>query len=193
VPEHVEVNPYLVFLEPNPDRGEISDEEKQRLQAGHQANIKRLHQMRRLTAAGPIREGGGLLFLLATSDEEARAMIAADPSVAAERFVVDIEPFLVQAGRICPAGVQFTMDTYKLVRFTRTAPAAPAFDASALDGAGPVVVAGVLGDGDGGVVLVDGESEAQVDEALAGLPAAGDPGWAREVSTLWIAREGFCR
>ena len=58
----------------------------------HSANLRKLRQEGRILLGGRFGDVG-LVLLRAASDEEARALVAADPSVAAGVFVADIQPW----------------------------------------------------------------------------------------------------
>ena len=74
----------MVFLRTGPPRP-VEPREKETLQAGHMANMERLHAEGKLILAGPFKDGGDLegLFLLNTESlEEARAWCDSDPAIA---------------------------------------------------------------------------------------------------------------
>jgi len=58
----------------------------------HSANLRKLRQEGRIVLGGRFGDVG-LILLRAASDEEALALVAADPSVAAGVFVADIQPW----------------------------------------------------------------------------------------------------
>lgn len=63
------------------------------LQAGHMANIRRMHAMGKLIAAGPFEDGGdlrGIFVFRADSLAEVRALAAADPAIASDRLRLDV-------------------------------------------------------------------------------------------------------
>lgn len=74
----------MVFLRTGPNRP--SDlQEKKTLQAGHMANMGRLHAEGKLILAGPFKNGGDLegIFLLDTESlEEAQSWCDSDPAIA---------------------------------------------------------------------------------------------------------------
>lgn len=91
---------YLVLLKRGPNRGQDAETVAQ-LQAGHMANIQKMAEAGKLHIAGPIAEDSDLrgIFILNTATEaEARALVDADPAVAAGRLVYEIHPWMSQPG-----------------------------------------------------------------------------------------------
>ena len=71
------------------------------LQAGHMANMERLHREGQLILAGPFNGGGELegLFLLDTGSlEEARAWCDSDPAIAAGDLRVELHQWYSAKG-----------------------------------------------------------------------------------------------
>lgn len=74
----------MVFLRTGPNRPS-DPEAKKALQAGHMANMGRLHAEGKLILAGPFKNGGDLegIFLFDTESlEEAQAWCDSDPAIA---------------------------------------------------------------------------------------------------------------
>ncbi|HET9952015.1 MAG TPA: YciI family protein [Candidatus Eisenbacteria bacterium] len=74
---------------------------RKELQAGHMANMGRLHQEGKLILAGPFKGGGDLegLFLLDTgSVDEAREWCASDPAIAAGELRVEFHQWYSAKG-----------------------------------------------------------------------------------------------
>ena len=90
----------FVFLNTNPNRADLPQEQVDSLQAGHMANISRLVQERKMIAAGPYHSGGGI-FIFDTNLEETQAVLDSDPAIAAGRFQLEIYPFDMAQGDIC--------------------------------------------------------------------------------------------
>jgi uncharacterized protein YciI len=71
------------------------------IQAGHMANIRRMHEAGLLVAAGPFENGGdwrGIFIFRGDSTERVLAMVAGDPAVASGRLVLDLYPWFAPAG-----------------------------------------------------------------------------------------------
>lgn len=111
----------FVFLNTNPDRAELPKAQVDSLQAGHIANIERLVKARKMIAAGPFYGGGGI-FLFDTNLEDTKAVLDTDPAIAAGRFKLEVIPFNMDLGKICPLWdvpeEEIAMTTYFIMRFT---------------------------------------------------------------------------
>ena len=73
------------------------------LQAQHMAHTRHLMDTGAALAAGPVTDDGdirGIKIFQTTTLAEARALAEADPGVRAGRFVVEIHPWMVPAGRL---------------------------------------------------------------------------------------------
>jgi uncharacterized protein YciI len=89
---------YLGFLKRGDKWSPEETPERQRIQDGHMANIRRLHEMGKLVAAGPFLEDGDLrgifVFKVATMDE-ALALTNTDPAVQAGRLRIELHPWVL--------------------------------------------------------------------------------------------------
>lgn len=89
---------WLVILKTGPMDKKITDTaERNRIFAGHFANMQRLHSEGILKAAGPFGKNDftwrGLFILDCKTKEEAEEYVNTDPSVTAGVFIVDIVPW----------------------------------------------------------------------------------------------------
>lgn len=89
---------WLVILKTGPMDKKITDTaEKNKIFAGHFANMQRLHSEGILKAAGPFGKNDftwrGLFILDCKTKEEAEEYVNTDPSVTAGVFIVDIVPW----------------------------------------------------------------------------------------------------
>ncbi len=111
----------FVFLNTNEERAELPKAEVDSLQAGHMANINRLVKARKMIAAGPFYDGGGI-FLFDTNQKETQAVLDTDPAIAAGRFKLEVLPFNMEMGKICTLWdlpeESVEMTTYFIVRYT---------------------------------------------------------------------------
>jgi uncharacterized protein YciI len=87
-------NPYyVVFLRPDPERRPMSVEDRQRIQAAHMANIRKMADAGILVAAGPMEDKpttiSGIFIFKSTSTAEAHRIAALDPTVVEKRNTVD--------------------------------------------------------------------------------------------------------
>jgi uncharacterized protein YciI len=88
---------YVVFLRPNPARKPIPQAERERIQAAHMANIRRMADDGVLVAAGPMDDKtltiSGVFVFRTGSLAQARGIAAMDPTVAEGRNTVDVHPW----------------------------------------------------------------------------------------------------
>ncbi len=109
---------YFVFLNTNPDREKLPDEEVNQLQSAHLKNIERLHSEKKLLAAGPFDGGGGLFVLQASSLGEATNYLSTDPAISANRFRIEVWPLQIKFGMLHRIDSLYEMTTLQFVRFT---------------------------------------------------------------------------
>ena len=79
-----------------PERPDISDEEAERIQEAHLANIRRLMASGELVLAGPFVDGGdlrGIFVFDVPTVEHAESLVATDPAVQAGRLRVELHPW----------------------------------------------------------------------------------------------------
>lgn len=92
----------MAFLREGPNRNR-SEEEANRLQAAHMANITRMAEAGDLVVAGPFMDEGELrgiyIFNVATI-EEARKLTETDPAIQAGSLVMELHPWYGSAGLI---------------------------------------------------------------------------------------------
>jgi uncharacterized protein YciI len=87
---------YVVFL----IRGDESPDH-QKLQDGHIAHTRALHEAGKLVIAGPFLDGQtirGICVYKVASAEEARTLAEGDPAVKSGRLKVEVHPWMVQKG-----------------------------------------------------------------------------------------------
>src|SRR5262245_40900546 len=94
---------YFGMLTRGPNAGTGTPEEREKIQAAHLANIKRLHDAGKILVAGPFADNGewrGIFIYKCASLEEAQALAATDPAVAAGRLKIEIHPWMTAKGYI---------------------------------------------------------------------------------------------
>lgn len=107
---------WFVFLNTNPDKAELPEEEAKELQKGHLANIGRLYNDRIIVAAGPLEGGGGIFVVRAGTQQEVIDSINTDPAVKAGRFRMEYIPWEPVNGGFCMYEDPLTMVSYYFVR-----------------------------------------------------------------------------
>lgn len=91
---------WMVFLLKGTNRGQDSATAAN-LQAGHIANIERLHREGKIIMAGPMgydRDLRGIFIMNAVDSTEAASFVATDPAVIAGRLRFEIHPWWVGKG-----------------------------------------------------------------------------------------------
>jgi uncharacterized protein YciI len=194
-------NQYVfVFLNHKTDSEKLSKDQTDKIMKGHMDNINRLAKEGKLIAAGPFEGGGGIFVLNTKSVEEGSNWLSTDPGVQAKRWNIEVFPFTVRSGRICAAKEPYQMVTYNFVRFKAvvtksTAPDYPEIFAKhdeflkQIKATGNVLVEGIFGDHEGGIMIIRGDLQQAVIEHDPGVQEGL---FALDIRTLWIAKGAFC-
>ena len=98
-------NFFVVLLVRPADAPDYPKEELDRIQAGHFANIQRLHAEKKIAYAGPFEDFSGRnvrgLFILRTASlDEAKAWVETDPAVKAGRLKPEYLKWYVEKGAL---------------------------------------------------------------------------------------------
>jgi uncharacterized protein YciI len=94
---------YFGLLTRGPAAGTGTPAEREKIQAAHLANIKRLHDAGKILVAGPFADNGewrGIFIYKCASLEEAQALANTDPAVQAGRLKIEIHPWMTAKGYI---------------------------------------------------------------------------------------------
>lgn len=190
----------IVFLNKNADAPKITKEESATLMQGHLDNINRLAKEGKLLAAGPFEGGGGLFILNTTSEEEAKAWLATDPGIVADRWKIEIHPYQPRYGSVCAVKEPYEMTNYTFIRYDAIVSKVTAGNfpeiimqhdqyMKQLKNTGNVVTEAVFNERDGGILVMKGELQPEVIE--------NDPGIREgliqhEIKKLYIAKGSFC-
>lgn len=187
----------FVFLHTRKDKPELPKEEVDKLMEGHLANINRLAAEGKLVAAGPFDGGGGLFVLNTTSIDEANSWLSTDPGIQANRWRLEVLPY---TGTICPLKEPYEMVSYSFIRFKSNIHKETVGDYATLlkkheeyvkqlTANSQVVTRGSFGDQEGGILVLNGEVQA---EALENDAAVKGGTMVFELKKLWIAKGSFC-
>ncbi len=98
---------YLVLLKKGPTWTPDVTPASQAVQDAHMANIRAMHQARKLVVAGPVEDQAdlrGIFVFQAASLEEAKAWAETDPAVKAGRLTAAVYPWWVEKGTLPNAG-----------------------------------------------------------------------------------------
>lgn len=192
--------PFLfVFLNTNPNKPVLPKEQVDSIMAGHMANISRLAAEGKLIAAGPFYDGGGIFVLSTASKDSGWAWLKTDPGVQANRWVIEMMPYVPRIGSVCSVGKDFTMTSYTFVRYSpsQASKKTSAFDASGthleyIRTAVPmdsVVAEGVFSDGSGSILVLRGEWDQAV---FLKEPAVESKTIDAVMRRIYIAMGAFC-
>jgi uncharacterized protein YciI len=101
-PDPSTMTTYVVgFLKRGPNWTPGDSPELQKIQEGHMASIRRMHEMGMLILAGPFTDGGelrGMFVFHGGSLDEIRALVDQDPAVKAGRLVLELHPWYSMKG-----------------------------------------------------------------------------------------------
>lgn len=180
----------FVFLNNKPDKEVLSKEKSDSIMQGHMNNIGRLAKEGKLLAAGPFEGGGGIFILNTTSVDEANQWLATDPGVKAKRWNLEVLPYTVKTGGVCPVGEKFEMVFYQFLRFTaetteETDDSTKVWDdlRQKFKGQDAIIHMGLFGNNQGGIIIVKPEVIVVGPTVEQGKP---------EIKKLYIAKGSFC-
>jgi uncharacterized protein YciI len=188
-----EYNHVFVFLNSKFDKEEISVVEEEVLQKAHRANIGRLVDEGKMIVAGPF-EGGGGIFIMTTGDlSQARAWLATDPAVKANRWNIELFPIRFTIGGPCLAAEPIAMASYNFVRINFINEIA-SYKMNEAEGdiwdtilnREQILVAGSFPQRDGGIIVYQGNENS----SWFGDSQNEQVNLAQK--TLWVAKGSFC-
>jgi uncharacterized protein YciI len=190
----------VVFLNTNPEAPKIGKDEADKIMQGHMQRRVQLAKEGKLLAAGPFEGGGGLYIMNTTSPEEARSWISDDPGVKASRWIIEILPYIPRHGGVCAVGEKYTMINYAFVRFDVIVSKATAQNYPELllqhdkflkeiIAAGNVITEASFGERDGGILVLQGNLEAELIEAD---PAVQQGLIQFQIKKYYTAKGSFC-
>jgi uncharacterized protein YciI len=190
----------IVFLNKKTQSVEISQEELKKIMEGHMANMKRLADEGKLLIAGPFEGGGGIFVMNSASSEEIKQWISADPGVQANRWNIEILPFIPRHGGVCPVNENYKMTMYSFVRFDAivhkfTAGNYPAIMQQhnaylkEIIATGNVIAEVIFGEHDGGILILRGDVS---EDLITADPAVKQGLIEYQMKKLYIAEGSFC-
>lgn len=185
----------FVFLNNKPDKEVLSKEKSDSIMQGHMDNIGRLAKEGKLLAAGPFEGGGGIFILNTTSVDEANQWLATDPGVKAKRWNLEVFPFKVNTGGVCPVGEKYEMVFYQFVRFSAEAKTNTDFIKQhneylqKLSKDGVVISEGSFDEKGNGVLILKADVTKEIIESDPAVKAGAQK---FEMKKLYIAKGSFC-
>lgn len=184
----------FVFLNNKPDKEVLSKEKADSIMQGHMNNIGRLAKEGKLLAAGPFEGGGGIFILNTTSVDEANQWLSTDPGVKAKRWNIEVLPYTVKTGGVCPVGEKYEMVFYQFVRFTNADTKPEILKqhheyVQKLTADGVVISEGAFNDKGNGILVLKADVTKEIPEAD---PAVNAGTLRFEMKKLYIAKGSFC-
>jgi acetyl esterase len=89
------------FFRKGPNYGTGDPADRQKLLAGHLANIRKMAALGKLAVAGPFEDHSdmfGVLIFKGTTADEAKALVAEDPMVKSGQFALELHPWFAANG-----------------------------------------------------------------------------------------------
>lgn len=185
----------FVFLNNKPDKEVLSKEKSDSIMTGHLNNIGQLAKEGKLLAAGPFEGGGGIFILNTTSIKEANEWLETDPGVKAKRWNIELLPYSVTAGGVCPVGENYEMVFYQFVRFSAVEKINPDFlrlhnqFIEQIRKNGIVIGGGTFDEKGNGILVLKADTEKEVIEDSY---AVRNGSIKFEMKKLYIAKGSFC-
>lgn len=190
----------MVFLNTNDKKEHISKAAIDSLQKGHLANIKKMARESKLLVAGPFDGGGGIFILNTASVRQAQKWISTDPAIAANRYKIDIFPWIPQEGGACLAEENAEFVSYNFIRYNSYITKYNVQDApylfkahddyvDQLIGTGNVISSGIFSNSDGATLVIKGELD---DEVIMKDPTVIQGFLLPVIKKIWVAKGSFC-
>lgn len=194
---------FFVFLNSNPAKPLISEDQTEQLQAAHLQNIERLAKEGIIKAAGPFDGGGGMFIMTARDLESANEILQTDPAIQANRFNLEVFPLSLAHNDICGAKEPYEMVTYQFVRTISN----PEYfgDMDLMKGENRIFMADLNNDNDFVVsqgnfnlynesyLILDVADAQAAEEIIKKHPSVQAKQLNYEIKTLWIAKGTFCK
>ena len=190
----------FIFLNTRKDRAELPKEEVDKLMQGHLANITRLANEGKLLVAGPFDGGGGIFIFNSTSSDTVRQWLSTDPGIQANRWRLEMFPYLPRVGSVCTVSPDVEMVTYTFIRYTSTITkfnvqkAGETFKKhddylKQIIKTGNVVTEGIFPPRDGGILIMKGEVDPAIIEQD---PSLSEALLTVDMKKLWVGKGSFC-
>lgn len=190
----------FVFLNSRKDKAELPKEEVDKLMQGHMANITRLATEGKLLVAGPFDGGGGIFIFNSTSSDTVKQWLSTDPGIQANRWRVEMFPYLPRVGSVCTVRPDAEMVTYTFIRYTSTITkfnvqkSGETFKKhddylKQIVKTGNVITEGIFPPRDGGILIMKGEVDPELIEQD---PSLSEALLSVDIKKLWVGKGSFC-
>ena len=197
---------FFIMLNTNPNKPQISEEEVDKIQAAHLANMDSLADIGQLLATGPFHGGGGLFIINAESLEKADEILKSDPAVKAGRFITELYPLEMILGSVCQQKGDYEMAEYQFIKFE---PVEEKVETSSEKKYSKLnkrhtkfitenlfsirlIAAGNFGDSNGGFLITEKVNEERLDRLFLYDPWTKSDYFTSRLKVLWIAEGSFC-
>lgn len=193
--------PYsIVLLRKNPVADSIGEAAVRKIMDGHMNNINKLASEKKLHAAGPFENGGGIFIMNSNSKSEIESWLEPDPGIQAKRWQVEILPYKPVYRGVCPVKEPYEMTFYSYIRFNAIVSKSTAQEfpqimqqhqeyIRQLIQSGNVVTYAEFSARDGGILIMNGDVHLSV---LDSDPAVQEGLITTEFKKLYIAKGSFC-
>lgn len=190
----------FVFLNTRKDKAELTKEEVDKLMQGHLANITRLAKEGKLLVAGPFDGGGGIFIFNTTSSDTVRQWLSTDPGIQANRWRLEMFPYLPRIGSVCSVPPDVEMVTYTFIRYTSTITkfnvqkSGETFKKhddylKQIVKTGNVITEGIFPPRDGGILIMKGDVDPAIIEQD---PSLSEALLSVDMKKLWVGKGSFC-
>ena len=144
-----------------------------------------------------------MLLLKANSLGEAKAVVASDPAVEANRFNTETYPFMIAGNDYCGAKKPYQMVTYQFIRLISNVEYFGDIEQMNMKNRiflgelnntnDYVIMYGGYGEYNDGVIILDVATTEEAEEIIKEHPAVQAGQLDYEVKPLWIAKGTFCK
>ncbi len=190
----------FVFLNTRADKPELPKEELDKLMTGHLVNIQRLVNEGKLLVAGPFDGGGGIFIFNSNSSDTVKQWMSTDPGIQANRWRLELFPYIPRVGSVCVVKADVEMVTYTFIRYTSTITkfnvqkAGETFKKhddylKQIIKTGNVITEGIFPNRDGGILVMKGDVDRTLIEAD---PSMEDAVFTIDIKKLWVGKGSFC-
>lgn len=194
---------FFVFLNNNPAKALLSEDQVESLQTAHLQNIERLAKEGIMKAAGPFDGGGGLFILESESIETANEILQSDPAIKADRFNIEVFPLMLANNDLCGAKEPYEMVSYQFIRlisdveyfgdpdvmFAKNR----VFMADLNNNNDFVIAQGNFTKYNDGFLILNVADAASAEEIIKQHPNVKEGQLKYEIKSLWIAKGTFCK
>lgn len=190
----------FVFLNSKKDADAMPKEQLDKIMEGHLANIRRLIQEGKMLMAGPFDGGGGIFIFKSNSIDSVRNWLSTDPGIKANRWNLEVFPYIPRHGSACVVSPEAEMVQYEFIRYISTITKFNVQKAGEtfkkhddyirqIVRTGNVVTEGIFPNRDGGILVMKGDVDRRMIEAD---PSMSDAVFSIDYKKIWVFKGSFC-